>query len=164
MLEIKLVSNPCQQTWHLFLNLPISFFLLYSEFSFSRSTFVFPLRWAWIYDIRNLRYEAQCFLTILKDDNLHYNVSLSNWCSWTTFVTYFVPFMPWSHLFCLTRMTNLKSKFKLFHDSERKVSRPTICRPLVYCIEHWETIIVRRQAIIVLNAGCHVEGRASRAS
>jgi len=78
MLEIKLVSNQCQQTWHLFLNFLISFFLLYSVFSFSRSTFIFPLRLAWVYDIRNLRYEAQCFLTTLKDDNLHYEVSLSD--------------------------------------------------------------------------------------
>jgi len=30
MLEIKIVSNPCQETCHLFLNLLISFFLLYS--------------------------------------------------------------------------------------------------------------------------------------
>ena len=35
-------------------------------------------------------------------------------------------------------------------------SRPTICGPLVYCIERWATIIVRRQAITVLNASFHV--------
>ena len=35
MLEINLVSNPRQQTWHLFLNLLISFFLLYSACPFS---------------------------------------------------------------------------------------------------------------------------------
>jgi len=43
MLVIKLVSNPCPQTWHLFLNLLLSFFLLHSEFTFSHSTFVLPL-------------------------------------------------------------------------------------------------------------------------
>jgi len=68
-----------QQTWDIFLNLLISFFLLYPEFPFSCSTFVFSLHLAWIYNIRNLTYEAHCFLTTLKDDNLHYQVSRSNW-------------------------------------------------------------------------------------
>jgi len=74
----------CQQTWRLFLNLLIAFFLLYSVFSLSRSTFVFPLHLAWIYEIRNLKCEAHCFLTTLKDDNLHHEAGLSNWRSWTT--------------------------------------------------------------------------------
>jgi len=38
--------GPSQQTWHLFLNVLISFFLLYSGFPFSRSTFVLPLHLA----------------------------------------------------------------------------------------------------------------------
>jgi len=37
--------GPDQQTWNLFLNLLISFLLLYSEFPFSRSTFVLSLIW-----------------------------------------------------------------------------------------------------------------------
>jgi len=31
-------------------------------------------------------------------------------------------------------------------------------RTLVYCIERWATIIVRRQAVTVLKAGFHVGG------
>ena len=100
----------CQQTWHLFLNLLVPFYLLCSEFPFSRSTFVFPLHLAWIYDIRNLRYEAHCFLTTLKGDNLRYEKKLID-------------------LF----------KFKLFRDSEWEVSPPTISGPLVCCIERWTT-------------------------
>jgi len=47
-------------------------------------------------------------------------------------------------IYCLMRMENLKCKFELFRDTEWKVSRPTICGPLEYCIERWATIIVRR--------------------
>jgi len=60
------------------------------------------------------------------------------------------------------KMANLKSKFKIFCDIEWKVtqpkfgSRPAISRPLVYCIERWATIIVRRQAVTLLNASFHV--------
>ena len=78
MLELKLVSNPCQQTWHLFLNLLISFFLLYSEFFLAAPLLYFRCVWSLIYDIRNLRYEARCFLTTLEDDDFHYEVSLSD--------------------------------------------------------------------------------------
>ena len=46
MFVIKLVSNPCKQTWHVFLNLLISFFSLYSEFPFSCSTCGLPLHLA----------------------------------------------------------------------------------------------------------------------
>jgi len=45
MPEIKLVSNPCQQTWHLFLNLLISFFLLYSDFLLASPLFYFRCVW-----------------------------------------------------------------------------------------------------------------------
>jgi len=61
-------------------------------------------------------------------------------------------------------MANLNCKFKLCRDPEWKVSRPTfgsrptICGPLVYCIELWATIIVRRQAVTVWNAGFHIGG------
>jgi len=61
------------------------------EFCFSRSIFVFPLRLVWIYDIRNPRYDAHCFLTTHKDDNLHCEVSLSLWYRWTTILTCFMP-------------------------------------------------------------------------
>jgi len=61
-------------------------------------------------------------------------------------------------------MANSKCNFTFCHDPEWKVSqpkfgsRPTICDPLVYCIERWATMIVQREAITVLNWSSHAGG------
>jgi len=58
-------------------------------------------------------------------------------------------------------MANLKCKYELFRDRVEDLATQIwvttqYLRTLVYCIERWATVIVRRQAIPVLNASFHV--------